>query len=284
MQRTLTSVISSKKQADESHSLFLTAKGEILNRRHKTVLALSLAIGGLALLSGVKVSEALGIILVGASLAWFIGSQLVLAGTMFVWRHRIWSAIIAIVGIGAVYGWIRYDAYRTEQREAAAKAAAQSWNRTAIRAEFVELATSDKKDSIGFWYTLTNTTDEDYRIENMSGITTAISMHGETDYLYSFSVGGQVPLISLETPLIIPAHRKTRTILSVAFPMDKSVPDDASEAAVTMYKKDVMTFLRSKYSKMQGFVLMDEGTRCEIDFPAGAWSETADKWEQYVAK
>jgi hypothetical protein len=154
--------------------------------------------------------------------------------------------------------------------------AAQSvkrWNRTAIRAEFVELATSDKKDSIRFWYTLTNTTDADYRIENMGGITTAVSAHAATDFLYAFNQG----MISLEMPLIIPAHRKIRVILTVALQTDKSVPDDASEAAVTMYKKDVMTFLRSKYSKMQGFILMDEGTRYELDFPAGAWSETVER-------
>jgi hypothetical protein len=252
-----------------------------MNRRHKTVLALSLAIAGLALLNGAKVSEALGTVLVGASLSWLIGSHLVLAGATFLWKHRVWSAIVAILGIGVVYGWIRYDAHRTEKSEAAAKAAAQSWNRTAIRAEFVELATSDQKDSIRFWYTLTNTTDEDYRIQSMSGITTAISMHGEPDYLYSFSMAGQAGgWISLETPLIIPAHRKIRTILSVAFRTDQSVRDDASEAAVKNYKKDVITFLRTKYSKMQGFVLLDEGTRYEIDLPF-AWP---DKWEQYVEK
>jgi hypothetical protein len=80
--------------------------------------------------------------------------------------------------------------------------------------------------------------------------------------------------------LIIPARRKIRTLLAVAFRIDKSVPDDASEAAVTIYKKDVTAFLQSKYSKMQGFVLMDEGTRYEIDFPFAL----PDKWEQYVAK
>lgn len=252
-----------------------------MNRRHKATLALSLAIAGLALLNGAKISEALGIILVGASLAWLIGSQLVLTGTRFVWRHRVWSAIVALLGVGAVYGWVRYDAHRTEKSEAAARAAAQSWNRTAIRAEFVELATSDQKDSIRFWYTLTNTTDEDYRIETMRSITTAISMHGEPDYLYSFSMAGQAGgWISLETPLIIPARRKIRTVLSVAFRTDRSVPDDAPEATVTAYKKDVTAFLRSKYSKMQGFALLDEGTRYEIDLPF-AWP---DEWGQYVEK
>src|SRR5258708_39360 len=93
-----------------------------MNRRHKTVLALSLAIAGFELLDGAKISAALGINLVGASLAWLIGSQFVLASAMCVWKHRIWSAIIAILGVGAVYGWIRYDAYRAEKRKAAEEA------------------------------------------------------------------------------------------------------------------------------------------------------------------
>src|SRR5580704_10967192 len=91
-----------------------------MNNRHKTVLGLSLAIAGLALLNGAKLPEGLGIILVGGSLAWLIGSQFVLAGAMFVWRHRIWSATIAVLWVGAVYGWIRYDAYQTGKRNAAA--------------------------------------------------------------------------------------------------------------------------------------------------------------------
>jgi hypothetical protein len=141
------------------------------------------------------------------------------------------------------------------------------WNRTAIRAEFVELATSDRKDTIRLWYTLTNTTEADYRIESMIGITTAAQ--AGSDSLYAFNQG----MISVEMPLTMPAHRKIQTLLTVALQTDKSVPNDASDATVAIYKKDVMTFLRSKYSKMQGFVLMDEGTRYEIDFP-GAWSQT----------
>jgi hypothetical protein len=93
-----------------------------MNRRHKTVLALSLAVAGLALLSGAKVSEALGIILVGASSAWLIGSQFVLAGARLVWRHRIWSSLIAALMVAGVYGWIRFEADQTAKQEAAYQA------------------------------------------------------------------------------------------------------------------------------------------------------------------
>jgi hypothetical protein len=86
-----------------------------MNRRHKTVLAVSLAVAGLALLNGATISQVLGIILVGGSLAWLIGSQFVLTGAMFVWRHRIWAAIIAAAGVGALYGWIRYEDRQTER-------------------------------------------------------------------------------------------------------------------------------------------------------------------------
>jgi hypothetical protein len=49
----------------------------------------------------------------------------------------------------------------------------KAWSRAAIRAEFLEIATSDAKGAINLWYTVTNFTDEHYRIESMSGITTA---------------------------------------------------------------------------------------------------------------
>ncbi|MGB9234744.1 MAG: hypothetical protein WCC04_10045 [Terriglobales bacterium] len=159
-----------------------------------------------------------------------------------------------------------------ETQEAAAKAAAaRSWNATPIRAEFVDLATSNQKDSIRLWYSLTNTTDTDYRIETMSGIVTAVfadSTKGDSCFLYAFNEG----LISLEMPLIVPAHRSIRAMLTVALQTDKSVADDASEIAAAIYKKDVMTSLRSKYSRMKGFVLLDVGTGYEIDFPF-AWPE-----------
>jgi hypothetical protein len=162
-----------------------------------------------------------------------------------------------------------------ETQEAAAKAAAaHSWNRTPIRAEFVELATSDQKDSIRLWYSLTNTTNADYRIETLSSIITAVFAHSakrDSGFLYAFNDG----MISLEMPLTVPAHRSIRTMLTVALQTGRSVPDDPSEVAAAIYKKDVMNFLQSKYSKMKGFVLMDEATRYEIDFPF-AWPETVE--------
>jgi hypothetical protein len=89
-----------------------------MNGRHKTVLALSLAVAGLALLNGAEILQALGIVLVGGSLAWLIGSHFVLDCATFVWRHRILSAIIAAAGVGALYGWIRYEDHKTEKYQA----------------------------------------------------------------------------------------------------------------------------------------------------------------------
>ena len=92
-----------------------------MNKRHKTILALSLAVAGVALLNGANISEAVGIILLGASLAWLIGSHFVLASAIFVWSRRIRFAIIVVFGVGAIYGWIRYDIYRAAKRGAVAR-------------------------------------------------------------------------------------------------------------------------------------------------------------------
>jgi hypothetical protein len=80
-----------------------------MNTRHKTILALSLAVAGFALLHGAKISEALGIILLGASLAWLIGSHFVLGDAMFVWSHRIRFADYCPIRGG---GHIRLDQIR----------------------------------------------------------------------------------------------------------------------------------------------------------------------------
>ncbi len=113
-----------------------------MNRRHKAVLGLAVAIAGIALTDGAKLTQALGIVLVGASLAWLVGSQFVLVCALFiwkhllnvgrsiwnrvldaapfVWKHRTWFAIIAILGIAGVYGWIKYNAYKAEKQVKAA--------------------------------------------------------------------------------------------------------------------------------------------------------------------
>jgi hypothetical protein len=118
-----------------------------MNRRHKTVLALSLAVAGLGLLGGEKLSEALGIILVGASLAWLIGSQFVLVGAQFVWKHRIWLVIIITLGSGAVYGWIRYAAYQAEKQDAEYKAKMKPiWDCEGRNSQFSDVETQCEKD------------------------------------------------------------------------------------------------------------------------------------------
>lgn len=118
-----------------------------MNKRHKAVLALSLAVAGLALLNGAKVSEGFGIILVGASLAWLIGAQFVLAGSMFLWRHRVWSAITVAVAVGAVFGWIRYDNVQTEKREETRRAKMQPiWDCEARNSQFSNADTECERD------------------------------------------------------------------------------------------------------------------------------------------
>jgi hypothetical protein len=137
--------------------------------------------------------------------------------------------------------------------------AIKPWNKTAIRTEFVELTTSEKKGTINIWYALTNTTDLDYRIESLDQVTTAARADG--DSLYAFNQG-----LSLEVPLLIPAHRTIRAILHAPLLTDISVADNASGTAVSSYKIEVMNLLGTKYAKMRGFAIMDGRTRYEIDF------------------
>ncbi len=136
----------------------------------------------------------------------------------------------------------------------------QPWNRTAIQAEFVELAPSNEEGKVNLWFTLANTTDTDYKIERVNEVTTA----GWTidDELYAFNQG-----VSFDVPLIVPAHQKTKALVHVNFPKEHlRVPDDASYADVAAYRTKVMAFLRSEYAGWRGIVVLDERTRYRVDF------------------
>ena len=142
-----------------------------------------------------------------------------------------------------------------------AQANTQPWNRTAIQAEFVELAPSNEEGRVNLWFTLTNTTGADYKIERVNEVMTA----GWTidDELYAFNQG-----VSFDVPLIVPAHQKTKELLHVNFPKEHlRVPDDASYADVAAYRAKVMAFLRSEYAGWRGVVIRDERTGYRIDFP-----------------
>ncbi len=90
----------------------------LMNRRHKVILAASLAGAGLALLNDGTIRDALGIVLLGTGIAWLIGSQFVLSaftfavasirkGLRFIWRHRTLSGTAIVVAVGTLYGWNR---------------------------------------------------------------------------------------------------------------------------------------------------------------------------------
>lgn len=174
------------------------------------------------------------------------------------------AMVTAFVVIGA--GWY---IFRSKPQKAP-----QPWNRMAIRAEFVEPATSDEEGTIRLWYNVTNTTDIDYRIDSPSEVTTA-GLTGDGDTLFDFNQG-----VLFEVPFIVPAHRKAGAILRVPLPGEHlNVPDGASDSAVAIYKKNVMIFLRSKWTGLMGFAVLDERTRYEIDFPLATQigSETSVK-------
>lgn len=145
--------------------------------------------------------------------------------------------------------------------KATSSVAEEPWDRTAIRARFVELATSDEEGTINFWYRLTNTTDADYRIGSFDDVETAGWAAGDT--LYNFNQG-----VSFETPIIIPAHGAALVMLHVVMPTSHlSVREGASEKAVRAYKRKVTDFLRSEFADFNGVVILDERVRYRIDLP-----------------
>lgn len=126
-----------------------------MNKRHKTVLALTLAIAGLELVTGSQISESLGIILIGAGLAWLIGSAFVLALSATMWKYRVYTVIAIVFATGTFYGWTRYASYRDSQREAAYRAKMKPlWDCETRNSQFSNAEAECSKDASAVLYPL----------------------------------------------------------------------------------------------------------------------------------
>lgn len=177
------------------------------------------------------------------------------------------------------------------------------WNRTAIEAEFIGPAASEEKDVINLWYSINNSTPDDYKINQNSDVTTA-GWTTSDDALYGFNQG-----ISFD-PIIIPAHRKAKIILHVPLATREgatgggTISPQSAEAFLSIneseypamltklssesrfallealrqrakkradgevtYERFVSIFLHSEFVGLRGFVVMDDTNRYEIDFP-----------------
>jgi hypothetical protein len=142
--------------------------------------------------------------------------------------------------------------------------AQKPWNKSAIKASFLQIDT--ETDGVSFHYVVENTTDSDVRLTEADKPDVA-AVISEADALVGFN--GQN--VKLMLPLYIPAKHKSRvTVELLGYKLDAVYPGfNATDAERSKYHKAVEQEVSSRFPKLGGFEVFIDNGRFEIDMPKG---------------
>lgn len=135
------------------------------------------------------------------------------------------------------------------------------WNKEALKAEFRSVGTS-REDNFLFQYVVENNSDIDYRINSMSGVSLGAKSKG-----YLAMCDDCVSLTIL--PAFIPAHQKVLVPVELKYKIPGDLKTELNRTTSDNESNVVQSYVERNYTHLEGFVLFDENTRYEIDFPRG---------------
>lgn len=137
-------------------------------------------------------------------------------------------------------------------------------NAAAIKAEYDYVETEGEKNTIAFYYTLENTTDFDYRVEDDKNILMSSELEEEKS-LFSSS-----EYVRIDYPIIIPAKKRMRFVIHLEYPYPgKKEKEGATLEERRKYRAGIEKFISDELGNLDGFDLLDDANRYEIIFPSG---------------
>ncbi len=143
----------------------------------------------------------------------------------------------------------------------------EPWNTTAIKGRFEAIRTEGSNNTIEFCYTLQNTTEDDYQVENQSELSLASRL---ADSKSLFFEPGEEHALTFDFPLYIPSRQRLNFNIHLAYPYPGTVPSpEAGKEEWREYRKALKAYASKEYSNLNGFVLFDKAHRYEIDLPKG---------------
>ncbi len=135
------------------------------------------------------------------------------------------------------------------------------WDTKSITATFDGVLTEGDQNTWVFYYSLSNNTDRDYRLDATSAACMS-KVRGNT--LSNASPDFE----TFNSPIYIPSKHRLRFAVHVKFPYDMKDPID-NEAAHAAWKKQFLEFVKREAPNLNGWVLFDETNRYEITLPRG---------------
>ncbi|MGH9342446.1 MAG: hypothetical protein ACRD19_01580 [Terriglobia bacterium] len=142
------------------------------------------------------------------------------------------------------------------------------WNRSAITATYDTLQPIDDGAKLQFSYILENHTDADFRVDSDASIHLGAQLAREK----SLSFDEEKGFLEVAYPIFVPARSRARFAIVIPYPYPVKDDPDASPDQRHDYTTKLARFVTSEMSNLNGFVLMDDGTRYEIDMPNG-WAQ-----------
>jgi len=140
------------------------------------------------------------------------------------------------------------------------------WNTAAIKAEYDDSDTEGNTNTVVISYTLENTTDFDYRVENARDITFSGKL------LMENSLSPDSSMVRLDYPILVPAKKRVRFAIHIPFPYPEKMKPNPAPGEGKKYRESVEKFIAKEMNNLDGFDLLDENNRYEIILPAG-WKQ-----------
>jgi hypothetical protein len=146
------------------------------------------------------------------------------------------------------------------------------WNASAIKAEYDLVGTEtnkEKQNVIVFYYTLENTTDFDFRVEDGQHITITGKLKDEKSLTPFLKPAGVI-----DYPIFVPAKKRVRIeihLVGYTYPVKQKDNPTAEERK--QYRAMLAKYVADEFPNLDGFDLLDGENRYEIVLPGG-WKET----------
>jgi hypothetical protein len=167
-------------------------------------------------------------------------------------------------GLGTVFGLaIALGGFLWYQSRPRPPKPPKPWDSASIKAQYDDVDTEGDKHTIVFNYTLENTTDFDYQIEDSHNVIMTAKLQRQND-LSPFGV-----LEKIDYPIFAPAKKRVRFPIHLGYPYPVQGTANANGEERRKHREAVEKYVVDELSNLDGFDLLDEANRCEIIFPAG---------------
>jgi hypothetical protein len=140
------------------------------------------------------------------------------------------------------------------------------WDSAAIKADYDVAYTEGDNNVIVIYYTLENTTDFDYRIEDGHDVMMSAKLEKQNN-LSPFALDDN--FAKVDYPIFVPAKKRVRFPVHLGYPYPVKDDAKADVDARKKYRQAVEKYISDDLANLDGFDLLDETNRYEIVFPAG---------------